>query len=46
LNKRDAFLLLGLLGVTGGVAGQFGLAWGAIVGGALLLTFGVFGGEK
>ena len=46
LTKRDVFLLLGLLSTTGGIWFQFSPAWASIFAGAVLLTFGLLGGDK
>lgn len=44
MNKRDWFLLLGILSVAAGAVIQFGLGWGAIAFGSILLLFGVLAG--
>lgn len=46
IDKRDVFLLLGLISVTTGVCLRFGVAWGAIVAGVVLFSFGLLGGGK
>ena len=37
INARDAFYTVGLGGFCSGVWGEYGWAWAAIVGGAVLL---------
>jgi drug/metabolite transporter (DMT)-like permease len=44
--KRDVFIILGLLCIVGGASYQFSPGVGAMVAGAILMVFGVLGGEK
>lgn len=46
LDKRDLFLLLGLVSLMVGVGSEFGPAWAAIVAGTVLFLFGLLGGDK
>lgn len=46
LTRRDVFLLLGLFSTTGGIGFQFSPAWAAMFAGAVLLIFGLIGGDK
>lgn len=43
LDRRDWFILSGLLALVTGISAQFSPGWGAIVGGAILMVFGAFG---
>lgn len=37
IDARDAYFIVGLAGVCVGIGAEYGWAWGAIAGGAILL---------
>lgn len=45
-DRRDVFLLLGLLGIVGGVYSEFGAGWASMAFGLIMAVFGVLGGDK
>lgn len=43
MEPKQAFLLLGLVGIAYGIYAQFGPGWASVVTGSILFLFGLFG---